>query len=199
MDIPSKVITFKENEVLQEVVFARQTGFRKSREKMDTKKNIYLVLISLLVLLLFGGCATLRSGGVATVTSPNGQTITLQELQKNWNSYDIYYAGISDDTPTALLFDPKDDNKTLSGKRWEKVEGRKLLASMIDFIERYSRFDPRLYSIVGPDHRVFGYVFSPTNEVYLKVVDGKTIYVYDVESPLYKNEGNDEGLAISGP
>jgi len=78
MDIPSKVITFKENEVLQEVVFARQTEFRKSRGKMDTKKNIYLVLISLLVLLLFGGCATLRSGGVASVTSPNGQTITLQ-------------------------------------------------------------------------------------------------------------------------
>jgi len=165
---------------------------------MDTKERIYLGLIGFVALLLFGGCATLRSGGVAGVTGPSGQTVTLRELQKNRNDYNIYYAGISDDTPTALLFDPKNDDKNLTGKRWEKVEDKESLSSMITFIKNYVNFDPKLYAIVGPDHQVYGYVFSPTNEVYMKVEDRKTIYVYDVESPLYKNEGSDKGLAISG-
>ena len=155
---------------------------------MGTKKNVCLVLISFLVLLLFGGCATLRSGGVSSVIGPHGETITLQELKRNWDAYDIYYAGVSDDGPNALFFDPKNDGKTLSGKTWEKVEDRELLPGMIDFIRNLNEFDPRLYSIVGPDHQVYGYVFSPTNEVYLKVIDGKTIYVYYVESPLHKND-----------
>jgi hypothetical protein len=164
-------------------------------EKMDTKKKIYLLLIPFLTLLLFGGCATLRSGGVASVIGPNGKAITLQELQTTWDAYAIFYAGISDDGPTALLFDPKNDDRKLSGKRWKRVESRELLSSMIDFIKNLTEFDPRLYSIMGPDHQVYGYVFSPTNEVYLKVVDGKTIYVYDVESPLHKS---DVGLVVSG-
>lgn len=165
---------------------------------MKTNRKIYPVLITVLALLLFGGCATLRSGGVTSIIGPNGEAVTLQDLVKNREAYTIYYAGLSDDTPSALLFDPKNDDKTLSGKRWEKVEDQKLLASMIDFIQRYTLFDPRLYSIVGPDHQVCGYVFSPTSEVYLKVVDEKTIYVYDVESPLYKGNERDDGLAISG-
>lgn len=166
---------------------------------MEINRRLCPVLITVLALFLFGGCATLRSGGAASIIGPNGEAVTLQDLVKNWEAYDIYYAGISDDTPSALLFDPKNDDKALSGKRWEKVEDQKLLASMIDFIQRYINFDPRLYSIVGPDHQVYGYVFSPTNEVYLKVVDAKTIYVYEVESPLYKDKGSDEGLAIPGP
>jgi hypothetical protein len=166
--------------------------------KMKTNRSLYPVLITVLALLLFGGCATLRSGGVASIIGPNGEVVTLQDLVKNWEAYDIYYAGLSDDTPAALLFDPRNDDKTLSGKRWKKVEDQKLLASMVDFIQKYTLFDPRLYSIVGPDHQVYGYVFSPTNEVRLKVVDEKTIYVYEVESPLYKDKGRDVGLAIHG-
>ena len=165
---------------------------------MDAKKKIYFALISFLMLLLFGGCATIRNGGVDSIIGLHGETITLQELQRNWDDYNIYYAGISDDTPTALLFDPKNDDKTLSGKRWEKVKDRNLLSSMIDFIKNFTQFDPRLYSIVGPDHQVYGYVFSPTNEISLRVVGAKTIYVYDVESPLYKDDSGERGLAVPG-
>lgn len=135
---------------------------------------------------------------MAGVIGPNGKTVTLQELQKNWSDYTVYYTGLSDDTPTALLFDPKNDDKNLTGKRWEKVESKESLATMIQFIKDYVNYDPKLYAIVGPDHQVYGYVFSPTNEVFMKVEKGKTIYVYDVESPLYRNDGSDKGLAISG-
>lgn len=160
---------------------------------------IYMNTIAVVALLLIAGCATLRNTAQLGTPEVNNQIVTVQDLVKNWEAYSIYYAGISDDTPTAILFDPKNDDKALAGKRWEKVEDQKLLTSMIDFVERYTQFDPRLYGIVGPDQQVYGYVFSPTNEVYMKVADGKTIYVYDIESPLYKNDGRDEGLSISSP
>jgi hypothetical protein len=167
------------------------TGVRKGRGNMDTKKRMYPVLIGVLALLLLGGCASFKGMGMLSAPGTYGKSVTLQDLVKNWHAYTIYYAGLSEDTPAALLFDPKNDDKTLTGKRWERVKDKKILTSMISFIKGYAQFDPRLYSIIGPDKEVYGYVFSPTNEVYLKVLNGKTIYVYDVESPLYRNDGND--------
>lgn len=166
---------------------------------MDTKKTIQRGLLVLLALLLLGGCGTFINTAQLKTPGTIGNMVTLEDLVKNWDAYNVYYAGLADDTPAALLFDPKNDQKALSGKRWEKVEDRKLLTSMVDFIKRYSNFDPRLYSIVGPDHQVYGYVFSPTNEVYMRVADERTIYVYDVESPLYRNDGNDQGGTIPTP
>jgi hypothetical protein len=166
---------------------------------METRKPMYLILVSVLAILFMGGCASLN--GVAMLDTPGSyaKPVTLQDLVNNWHAYTVYYAGISEDTPAALLFDPKNDGKRLVGKSWKQVKDKETLLSMISFIKDYLTFNPRLYSIVGPGDAVFGYLFSPTNEVNLKVVNADTIYVYDVESPLYRNDENPIGLGIPDP
>jgi hypothetical protein len=155
---------------------------------MDTKKSIQAALVVLLSLGLLAGCVTLTSGGLASVTTPDGKTVTLQEMQENWQAYTISYAGTKD-IPAALLFDPKNDGKVLSGRSWKPVENRETLAKMVDFIKGYAQFDPKLYAISGPDREVFGYVLSPDSKIRTRVVNDNTVYVYDIESPLYRNDG----------
>ncbi len=155
---------------------------------MDTRKKINVGLIGALALLLLTGCASLN---LPLLEAPGsyGEKVTIQDLVKNWHDYTIYYAGLTEDIPAALLFDPKNDDKTLLGKRWKKVTNKETLIGMVSFINNYVNYEPRLYSIVGPDHVVYGYIFSPTNEVYLKVLNADTIYVYDIESPVYRGGG----------
>ncbi len=160
---------------------------------MDTKKSIQTALFVLVSLGLLAGCVTLTTGGLASITTPDGKTVTLQEMQDNWQAYTISYAG-TEDIPAALLFDPKNDGKVLSGKSWERVNTRETLVKMVDFIKGYAQFNPRLYAILGPDREVFGYVFSPTSKIRTRVVDEKTVYVYDIESPLYRIDGRERKI-----
>ena len=168
-----------------------QWKLRKDGKKMDTKRTINVGLIGVLALLLFTGCAMTQ--GVAMLGAPesHGQRVTLQDLVKNWQDYTIYYAGQTPDIPAALLFDPKNDNKKLEGKWWERVKDKETLTSMVSFIKNYTNYSPHLYSIVGPGGVVYGYVFSPTNDVLVKVLNANTLYVYNVESPLYKGGGGE--------
>jgi hypothetical protein len=160
---------------------------------MDTRRKINMGLIGVLVLLLLAGCASGLSVAMLGTPGGYGEKVTIQDLVKNWRDYTIYYAGLTEDIPAALLFDPKNDDKTLLGERWKKVTDKETLTNMVSFIKNYVNYEPRLYSIVGPDHVVYGYLFSPTNDVYLKVLNANTVYVYDIESPVYRGGGGEIG------
>ena len=158
---------------------------------MDTRKEIKVGLIGVLVLLLLTGCASILNAPLLETPGSYGKKVTIQDLVNNWDAYTIYYAGLFQDTPAALMFDPKGDSKTLEGKKWNRVKDKETLIGMVSFIKNYVNYNPRLYSVVGPDHVVYGYIFSPT-KVYMKVLNANTIYVYNVESPLYKGPGGGE-------
>ncbi|MBW1672926.1 MAG: hypothetical protein JRF06_04870 [Deltaproteobacteria bacterium] len=88
-------------------------------------------------------------------------------------------------TAAGIIFDPKNDDKTLTGDKWIKIEDQEILSALIGWIQTYIQFDPRLWRIVGPDDQCYGYLFCACNHVVIKSVDDTTIYVYDVPSPLY--------------
>ena len=50
-------------------------------------------------------------------------------------------------------------------------------------------FDPRFWKIVEPDEQFYGYLFCACNHGVIKSVDDTTMYVYDLESPLYTEDG----------
>lgn len=88
------------------------------------------------------------------------------------------------------MFDPKNDDKVLTGDKWIKVEDQETLLELIGWIGTYIEFDPRLWRILGPDDQYYGYLFFAWGHVVIKAVvikavDDGTMFVYDLESPLY--------------
>ena len=87
------------------------------------------------------------------------------------------------------MFDPKKDGKIFIGNKWAQIEDKETLLELIGWIQTYIKFDPRLWKIVGPDEQFYGYLFCACNHVVIKSVDSTTMYVYDLQSPLYTEDG----------
>ena len=131
-----------------------------------------------------------KSYGKVRVLSRQEEKVTIQELKENWQDYTIYYAGLSVGTAAGIMLDPKNDEKTLVGDRWSKVEDQETLSELIGVIESYIQFHPRLHRILGPDGQFYGYLFFAWLHCHpvIKVVDDRTLYVYGLESPVYYDE-----------
>ena len=149
------------------------------------KKYMYPTLIILVSLYLMSGCSWLKGYGKIRVLSRHEEKLTIQELKENWQDYTIYYAGSSVGIAAGIMFDPKNDDKTLVGDRWIKVEDQETLLELIDAIESYVQFYPRLHKILGPDDQFYGYLFYARSHPVIKVVDDRTLYLYDLQSPVY--------------
>jgi len=113
------------------------------------------------------------------------EKISLQKLEKNWQDYTIYYAGLSVGTVAGIMFDPKNDGKVLTGDNWIKIENEETLSTLIEWIQTYIQFDPRLWRIMGSNDQFYGYLYCACSQVIIRSVDDTTMYVYDLESPLY--------------
>jgi len=157
------------------------------------KKHLvrYSAIILILTVVLMPGCAWIKGYGKVRLSSDYGDDMTIQKLQENWDDYHVRYAGLSTDIPAAIMFDPKDDGRELVGDTWTMVEDGETVAEIISWIETYTEFYPRLHVIIGPDNQLYGYVFYAWgyDRVIVKEIDERTVYVYDLESPVY----------ISGP
>jgi hypothetical protein len=160
---------------------------------MDTKKYIYLSVIVVVLALIMPGCSWLKSYGKLRVQSGPGHKVTIEELKENWDDYTIYYAGLSVDHPSAVMFDPKNDSTSLVSDKWVKVEDQETLSGLIGSIQRTTHFYPIVQRILGPDDQFYGYFFSAWHNVLIKAVDDRTLWVYDLPlSPdLYYNAGGD--------
>ena len=119
------------------------------------------------------------------------EKVTLEQLAVNWQDYAISYAGLKAGTAAAVMFDPKSDDRTLVGDNWIRVEDRETLFELIRVVESYIQCNPRLYRILGLDNQLYGYIFYAWRHPVLKVVDDKTLYAYDMESPAYMPDGPD--------
>ena len=153
---------------------------------MDTKKYIYLIAIGAVSLLLMSGCYGLKNYGKLSAQSRTAEKMTIQELEENWQDYTIYYAGVNPGFPTAIMFDPKGDDRVLKGDRWTKVTNDIRLAKLIRSIEIQESLggtDSKLWRILGPNDQFYGYMFSGWGHVVMKEVDDRTMLVYDMSQP----------------
>ena len=131
--------------------------------------------IVLLILVLIAGCSG-PNGNIRKQTD-NADKVTLAELRDNWDDYDIYYSMRSNRWADAIMFDPKDNNTTLTGDSWYKIESQEALDEKI--IEVRTLYDyRRVFLIVGADNQVYGYMFYPYHlRVQVEIVDDQTLYV----------------------
>jgi len=160
------------------------------------KKNhiTYSLIILIPAVVLMSSCALIKDYGKVRLSSEYGDDLTIEKLQENWDDYHVSYAGLSPSNPAAIMFDPKNDGQKLVGDRWTKVENGETVSEIISWIRTYMQFHPRLHVILGPDNRLYGYVFYPwlADNIIAKLIDDRTLYVYDLQSPVYINGPSDD-------
>lgn len=146
------------------------------------KLKRYAVVVIVLLAGLVIGCA--GAGGYGKMRVEEGGGMTPETLANNWQNYDIYWAGIDASTAIAVLFDPKNDGKTLQiGPRWGRVSDQAPVNRMVGLIKQSvgsGGFPPRLFAIVGPDGSTFGYVYTVISHLVINVIDEKTMLVESV-------------------
>ncbi len=148
---------------------------------MTTFKPFLRLAGVLAILLAAAGC--FANYGKIRMTSGD-HNATIQELKDNWENYDILYAGLATDAPSALMFGPRADGKRLMGDKWLPVTSREVVDEIVRWLESYVNYPPVLYEILSPDNVFFGYIYtSPTEQVVIKQIDPETLEVENIPLP----------------
>ncbi len=139
--------------------------------------------IVILIFVFIMGC-TGGYGNIGKQTDTEDK-MTLGELRESWEEYTIYYSYRWDSKPSAIMFDPKNNDKKLVGDSWYKIEDQKTLSETIRIIQE--QYDHCHVDIIeGPDNQFFGYIYYPHwLSLPVTVVDERTLYVSTL--PPYKS------------
>jgi hypothetical protein len=156
---------------------------------MKIKHVGYSVLLLAMAVVLIPGCSWIGGYGKIRLSSEQEDGMSIQKLQDTLDDYHVFYAGPSSKLPSGLIFDPKHDERKLTGDRWTRVDDGESISEIIGWMKTYTEFPPRLHVLLGPDNELYGYLFYPVGyeHVVTKVIDDGTLYVYDLESPVYRN------------
>jgi len=144
---------------------------------MNWNKSIHMAIIALVLVFLISGCASLTGYGKIRPQPSRGERITIEQLEENWQDYTVSYNGLKVSNPKGIMFDPKNNETTLVGDTWIKVEDKKTVSEVIGWIKNYTQFNPQVWTILGPDDRLYGYLFYSGGQVVIKVVNDTTMHV----------------------
>jgi hypothetical protein len=143
---------------------------------MNVKAIMNSAVLCVVVGLLLSGCA---GGNFGTMKQEEAGGMTLEALLRDWQSYNIHFAGISVEKPVAILFDPKNDGKNLEveGLRWWSIKDQQTLRDGIGRVNMLQEHLPRIWKVLGPDDSVYGYVYTPAIRLNIVVVNENTMRV----------------------
>lgn len=149
---------------------------------MQKRFFVFACLLAIVVpgLYLITGCA-----GYGTSSYNRHDQDRLAEMMRRFDDYRVFYSGMSEAFPAGLVFDPKDDGKTIARKKWVKVDNRDLLEKLVRKLERYHNYPPRLYTLKGEDGRVYGYIYTVyrQGDILVRQVDEDRIHVREMGLP----------------
>jgi hypothetical protein len=164
---------------------------------MKERLTAFLVLVGLVFAL--SGCVPYTGARSQMIY---GNRVTVQSLVKDWQNYNIYFTGHGRGHPSAVLFEPKDDGRAIVADRWWKVDQYEMLTDLVDSIQRQlpiAYYYPKLLELVGPDNHRYGYVFTSWDHVVVKLVDERTLVVFDLPLPPYLAIDGGDGLRERRP
>jgi len=154
------------------------------------KKYMTRVVLFLAFVAFLAGC--LKPGTYRVVPQGEGRP-NIATLTKNWQDYSVTYAGHGPWHPAAVMFERKDDDHAIAVDRWSVVESPEALEALVVSIRKQGQtgpYYPRLFEILGPDDHLYGYMFTAWDVVLTKMIDERTLFVFDMPLPPY--------LAING-
>ena len=83
------------------------------------------------------------------------------ELIAEHENYDVYFAGRAIHMPTALVFDPReDDRKLVFHEYWMTVKDPALMKEVVKWMSLDNLYRPSLYEIFGKDGEFYGYMYG---------------------------------------
>jgi len=130
-------------------------------------------LVSYAFMVIFFGvmaaCASYPELSQHVLSSDDPQ---LRPLEEHWQEYSVSYAGLNNEIPAALMFEPKGDGKDLVGDGWHAVKSETTLKKAIHSIrdeDPISFHYPRLWQISGSGGHVYGYVLTSWGRLPMKV------------------------------
>lgn len=152
---------------------------------MKDRRRWFSLGLVCVVLLFCVGCAGGTLGGNYAKVWPasSSKGVTIHSLVEDWQAYDIYYAGLGVDTPSAIMFDAKQDGRRLTSDKWVPVTDQQTAKRIVGWIHADIAFYPILYEILGPDNAFFGYMYTACEGIVVKVIDDKTLWVDDLPLP----------------
>lgn len=148
---------------------------------MKKINNRSLLFLGLSFLFMSFSCS--ENYGRLIVQWKNADQMTIGDLAANWPGYLVYYAGPSSSFPSALLFDPKEDGRKIVPDQWLPVKDRTQLHEIVGWLEFMPTFRPTLFTIFGPDEKIYGYLYSYKTDVLIKAVDDHTLWVSNIPVP----------------
>ncbi len=105
----------------------------------------------------FTGCAGLEG----RLIHPSAGVKDIDSLIDDHENYRIYFAGRSVFLPTALAFDPKEDDLELTFHEfWIPVTSERMLKEIVKWLSVDPYLKPSLFDIVGKDGRLYGHLYG---------------------------------------
>jgi hypothetical protein len=152
---------------------------------MSLQRKVFISLLVLWFLVSMFGCVGGKNNAQITPQLKAREWAPkVREMANNIEDYDIWVAGVTMARPWAIVFDPKDNPRRLTGTpdRWTKIEDKKKLDEIIGWVEIDSGLGPpRLLSILGPapDREFYAYIYTAISPINTRMVDENTIFVYE--------------------
>jgi hypothetical protein len=137
---------------------------------MEKKGFVCLAVVSIIFLSLISGCA---NSAILRVQYGADTKVFLNDIEENHDKYIIHANEWPVDEVSAIVFDPKDDNKTIENDGWTKVTSQEQLSKLIKRSERI--FLRQFFKIVGPNGDFYGYLLCDKEYVWIKTVDENTL------------------------
>jgi hypothetical protein len=155
-------------------------------EFMERKRFIYVVVMGLIGALLISACA---SQGRLRVQSGSDMAMAMKDIIENHDKYIIHANEWPAGEVSAMVFDPKGDNKIIENDGWTLVNSKEQLSKLIDRSRRliYRQF----FKILGPDGQLFGYLLGGSEYVWIQTIDDSTLKLNSINWVPYQRSRYD--------
>ena len=145
--------------------------------------NIIASVFAFIGLALSTSCAEMETYGRLNPVYTKTDGISLKTVMEHWQDYHIYYAGLSTENPSAVMFDPKGDDKKIISDKWILLEDKEKISEAVHWLSNSAYLNALFYKIIGPDDQIYGYMYTAWNHVYMKLVEKNTLWVDDLPLP----------------
>jgi len=137
---------------------------------MEKRGFICLAVASLISLSLISGCTNFAKLRVQYGADTKA---FLENIEANYEEYTIHALEWPEGEVSAIVFDPKADNKTIENDGWTEVTGQEQLSKLIARSDRliYRQF----FKIIGPNDHFYGYLLGGERYVWIQTIDDHTL------------------------
>jgi hypothetical protein len=131
-----------------------------------------MVLMGFVGALVISGCANQAR---LRAQSRSGMAAAVEDIKQNYDEFVIHANEWPAGEVSAIVFDPRRDNRTIQNDGWTEVTSKEQLSRLVGRSKRniYRQF----FKIYGPNDQFFGYLLGGERYVFFKTIDANTLKV----------------------